>query len=178
MPIDQKTNQMVVTRSGGKLAGAYNTREVEGRPGFRPTSGMDNFRLAAIVEKRRARILYASEDKDKSDFLAHNLLDYEIRCTESAADAIYLAMTGGYDLILVDDHLSGITGIEICRQIRAYNHRTPILVMAGPNEDAKRRHAIEAGAQGYWPEPLEFGKLDCEIGRLLDLKQKCMSAVA
>ncbi len=133
---------------------------------------------AAVVERRKPRILYATEDKADCDQLARNLVGYEVRNAASAADAIYLAMTGGYDLVLVDNHLPGITGIEVCRQIRAYDHRLPILVVAGPNEDAKRRRACEAGAQGYWPNPLDAEKLDREIGRLLELRQKCLRAVA
>lgn len=172
MSTNRKTNRIMVATSDIGPTGVYNQRGMGGRPESLPEGLADEFRLAGGNSKQKQRILYASENNAHCDYLVRNLVDYEVRSTASAADAIYLALTGGYDLILVDDRLPGLTGIEVCRQIRAYDHRMPILVISGPDEESKRHRALYAGAQGYWPAPVNVEKLYREVSRLLDLKQR------
>jgi DNA-binding response OmpR family regulator len=49
--------------------------------------------------------------------------------------------------------MSEITGVELCRQIRAFDKSTPILMCSGAVTEADREEASLAGAQGYIGKP-------------------------
>lgn len=128
------------------------------------------------MKEQKPRILYADEDRDNREFIVRDLVDYEVACATTTADALREGKSGAFDLILLDDRLSGATGIEICREIRAQDRWTPILVLSGPDDKMMRNRAIEAGAQDYWPTPVDMEAVGREIRRLIELKRSAMRA--
>jgi DNA-binding response OmpR family regulator len=119
------------------------------------------------MKDRKQRILYVDENRDNCDFIASDLSEYEVTCAMSAEEALRQGKSSGFDLILLDDRLPEATGIEICREIRAYDQQTPILILSGPDDKAARKKAIEAGAQDYWPKPTDLEAVRREIRSLL-----------
>jgi CheY-like chemotaxis protein len=120
------------------------------------------------MENRKQRILYVDENKDNCDFIMNDLSEYEVTCAMEVEEALRQGKSTVFDLILLDDRLPGATGIEICREIRARDGQTPILILSGPEDEARRKKAIEAGAQGYWPTPTDLGAVKREIRSLLE----------
>jgi CheY-like chemotaxis protein len=120
------------------------------------------------MEDRKQRILYVDENKDNCDFITNDLSEYEVTCAMDVEDALRQGRSTGFDLILLDDRLPGATGIEICQEIRTRDRQTPILILSGPDDEARRKRAIEAGAQGYWPVPTDLEAVRREIERLLE----------
>ncbi|MGE0130518.1 MAG: PleD family two-component system response regulator [Blastocatellales bacterium] len=128
------------------------------------------------MEERKPRILYADENRDNRDFIVRDLVDYEVACVTTAVDAVREVKSSGFDLILLDDRMSGATGIEICQEIRAHDRWTPILILSGPDDETMRNKAIESGAQDYWPAPVDLEEVSAEIRRLIGLKRAAISA--
>jgi CheY-like chemotaxis protein len=118
------------------------------------------------MKDRKQRVLYVDENKDNCDFITNDLSEYEVTCAMDVEDALRQGKSTGFDLILLDDRLPGVTGIEICREIRARDRRTPILILSGPDDEARRKKAIEVGAQGYWPTPTDLEAVKREIRSL------------
>jgi DNA-binding response OmpR family regulator len=73
--------------------------------------------------------------------------------TGNSADVFNLAATERFDAILLDNWMPELTGIELCRQIRTFDHVTPILFCSGAKAD--KREAISVGAQGYIGKPFD-----------------------
>jgi DNA-binding NarL/FixJ family response regulator len=67
----------------------------------------------------------------------------------TAAEALELAVKGGYDLAVIDVLLKGVSGLELIKQIRERGVETPILVMSMHDEMFYAERALRAGAQGY-----------------------------
>jgi CheY-like chemotaxis protein len=128
------------------------------------------------MKEKKPRILYADEDRDNREFIVRDLVDYEVVCATTVVDALREGKSGGFDLILLDDRLSGATGIEICQEIRALDRWTPILIISGPDDTMMRNKAIRAGAQDYWPTPVDMEAVGREIRRLIELKRAAMRA--
>jgi CheY-like chemotaxis protein len=120
------------------------------------------------MKDRKQRILYVDENKDNCDFITNDLSEYEVTCAMNVEDALRQWKSTGFDLILLDYWLPGATGIEICREIRARDRQTPILILSGLEGEARRKKAMEAGAQGYWPAPTDLEVVKREIGNLLE----------
>lgn len=71
------------------------------------------------------------------------------------------------DVILLDVMLPGTSGIEICRELRARGHDTPIIFVSARSEELDVVVGIEVGADDYVPKPYRMRELVARIGALL-----------
>jgi DNA-binding response OmpR family regulator len=62
------------------------------------------------------------------------------------------ALTGRYDVVLLDLMLPGKDGLEVCREVRARSD-VPIIVLTARGEEADRVMGLELGADDYLPKP-------------------------
>lgn len=73
------------------------------------------------------------------------------------------------DLLLLDVMLSGVSGFQICREIRGDSSLTkiPILIVSAMNSDEEVRHGLAQGADDYVTKPFRMGALLQRIDALL-----------
>ncbi len=64
-----------------------------------------------------------------------------------------------YDLLLLDLMLPGMSGIELCRRLRAQRNTTPILVLTARDAVPDRVAGLDAGADDYLVKPFAFAEL-------------------
>jgi two-component system KDP operon response regulator KdpE len=81
---------------------------------------------------------------------------YDVADAECGEDALDLIYSEKYDLILLDINMPGITGIEVCRQVRT-NSDIPIVIMSAGEES--RRRALDAGANDYLKKPFSVSQI-------------------
>jgi len=72
-----------------------------------------------------------------------------------------------YDLIILDLMLPSLDGYAICRQVRAQNIVTPILVLTARAETETKVELLLAGADDYLVKPFSFDELLARIHALL-----------
>jgi DNA-binding response OmpR family regulator len=77
------------------------------------------------------------------------------------------AVTLKPDLILVDLRLPGMTGIEICKQVRATQSATPIIVLSAVGEEIDKVLLLEIGADDYVVKPFGTRELMARIRAVL-----------
>src|ERR1043166_3542327 len=77
------------------------------------------------------------------------------------------AMTIKPDLVLVDLRLPGMTGIEICKQLRAAKVKTPIVVLSAVGDEVDKVLLLEIGADDYVVKPFGSRELLARIRALL-----------
>ena len=82
-------------------------------------------------------------------------------------DAVEVAERLNPDVILLDVMLPGTSGIEICRELRARGHDTPIIFVSARSEELDVVVGIEVGADDYVPKPYRMRELVARIGALL-----------
>lgn len=71
------------------------------------------------------------------------------------------------DVVLLDVMLPGVSGIEICRALRAQGVDTPIIMVSSRSEELDVVVGIEVGADDYVPKPYRMRELVARIGALL-----------
>src|SRR6202047_2546694 len=71
------------------------------------------------------------------------------------------------DLILVDLRLPGMSGIEICKQLRAAQVKTPIIVLSALGDEVDKVLLLEIGADDYIVKPFGTRELMARIRALL-----------
>jgi two-component system KDP operon response regulator KdpE len=75
---------------------------------------------------------------------------YEVIEAECGESALKLIHSGKYDLILLDVNMPGISGIDVCREVRTISD-IPIIIMSAGDEG--RTRALEVGANDYLKKP-------------------------
>lgn len=93
------------------------------------------------------RILLVEDNPDTCALVAHVLKDYVLEVVHTKADALLKAAREKYSLVLLDYYLPDGTGEEACRELRKFDHRTPILFVTSSATFSETR-ARSIGAQG------------------------------
>jgi len=117
----------------------------------------------------RGRILCTEDDEDTRGLLVItlNMAGYEVICTDNAEKALALIKSEKFDLCLLDNWMPGVSGEDLCKKIREFDGRTPILFYSGAAYEEDKKRAIGAGAQGYLVKPVMDDKLIAEVGRII-----------
>ena len=118
---------------------------------------------------RRKHILCADDHQDTRDMMAA-LLDmcgYEVTTAGSLAEVLPLTESGGFDLLLLDGWYSDGLGVDLCKRIRHFDKRTPILFLSGLAFPSDIDKGMAAGAQAYLPKPFEFDVLEQTIEQFI-----------
>lgn len=117
----------------------------------------------------KGRILCTEDDADTRDLITFTLTEagFDVICTGSAVEALDLIKTQPFDLCLMDSWLPGLSGDELCKQIREFDSTTPILFYTGAAYDADKARALAAGAQGYLVKPVIGDDLIAQVARLI-----------
>ncbi len=117
----------------------------------------------------KGRILCTEDDEDTRELLIITLeqAGYEVFCTDGAAKAIELVKTQRFDLCLIDNWMPGISGDDLCKEIREFNSETPILFYSGAGYETDKQRAFDSGAQGYIVKPVLDNELVSEIVRII-----------
>jgi two-component system, OmpR family, copper resistance phosphate regulon response regulator CusR len=69
------------------------------------------------------------------------------------------AMTGGFDLMVLDIGLPGIDGFTVLRKLRAEHNPIPVVVLTARDSVQDTVAGLEGGADDYMPKPFRFEEL-------------------
>jgi DNA-binding response OmpR family regulator len=100
-------------------------------------------------------VLIIEDDPDILELLQIHLRDLECS-TKIAMDGntgLQVAMDEVFDLIILDLMLPKMDGLEVCRQLRAKNIATPILMLTARSEEIDKVLGLETGADDYLTKP-------------------------
>jgi DNA-binding response OmpR family regulator len=115
--------------------------------------------------------LLVVEDEHKIANALKRGLEQETYAVDVAYDAdegLSSALTGDYDLIVLDRMLPGlIEGIDIAKEVRANKLHVPILMLTAKDQIADRVTGLNAGADDYLIKPFAFEELLARVRALL-----------
>ena len=77
---------------------------------------------------------------------------YEVDTCNNGYDAIDMAAEGAYDLIILDEMMPGMTGMEVCQAVRK-DSQLPIIMLTARGEEIDRILGLEMGADDYIVKP-------------------------
>jgi DNA-binding response OmpR family regulator len=110
------------------------------------------------------------EDEEKVSRLIVRGLTAERFAVDVAADGntgLELAQAYGYDLIILDLMLPGLSGTEVLRRVRLNNAQTPVLVLTARDALGEKVAHFELGADDYLTKPFAFAELIVRVKALL-----------
>ena len=125
------------------------------------------------------RILLVEDESDAAAVLAKGLREraYAVDIANDGLQALELAATNDYDLLVLDLLLPRIDGLEVCRRLRRDGLTTPILMLTARGEPDQRVQGLDVGADDYLPKPYHFPELLARARALLRRGPALASAV-
>ena len=122
------------------------------------------------------RLLFAEDDRALRTSIVRGLREasYEVEPAATGTTALTLAEAGPWDAIVLDVLLPGMSGVDVCRAIRARGDRSPILMLTALDAVEHRIAGLDAGADDYLTKPFDFGEL---LARLRALTRRNSDAL-
>ena len=112
-----------------------------------------------------AKVLIVEDEQAIVDILEFNLMreGYEALTAMEGPEGLEKARSADPDLILLDVMLPGLTGFEICSQLRQEDFSMPIIMLTAKGEENDKVFGLEAGADDYITKPFSMRELMARV---------------
>ena len=92
---------------------------------------------------------------------------FRVECVYDGESGAEYALTGIYDLLILDVMMPKLDGFQVAQQVRAQRCATPILMLTARSDVQDRIAGLNAGADYYLTKPFDSGELLASINALL-----------
>jgi DNA-binding response OmpR family regulator len=115
------------------------------------------------------RILVVEDEAGLANSIVAGLKEerYAVDRAEDGENAEFLAETNDYDLIVLDVMLPKLDGLQVCRDLRSRNVKTPILMLTALDGTADKVKGLDSGAEDYLTKPFSFEEFLARVRALL-----------
>lgn len=122
------------------------------------------------------RIMIAEDEEKLADALVQIFAKNKMTADAfgNGIDALDNALTGIYDVIVLDIMMPGMNGIEVLRKIRAEGMDTPVLMFTAKDEISDKVKGLDSGADDYLTKPFATEEL---LARVRALGRRSSAAI-
>jgi two-component system OmpR family response regulator len=115
------------------------------------------------------RLLLIEDELTTADLVCESLREagYEVEHVADGHRGLERAMTGSWDLIILDRTLPGLDGITVLQTLRQHGMDTPVLLLSALGDVDDRVTGLKAGGDDYLGKPYAFVELQARIEALL-----------
>lgn len=112
--------------------------------------------------------ILVAEDNDSNYFLVETMLsNHNLARARNGVEAVRLAQSKIYNVILMDIRMPEMDGLEATRNIRKFDTETPIVALTANSFDSDREAALEAGCTAYLAKPVRQKDLTALLTKLI-----------
>jgi DNA-binding response OmpR family regulator len=117
----------------------------------------------------RRKILVVEDEPNMSRGLKDNLEfeGYEVDIAENGAVGLTMIRSNPYALVVMDVMMPEMSGLEVCRQVRAVGIAVPIILLTAKSEEIDKVVGLELGADDYITKPFSLRELLARIKAVL-----------
>ena len=121
-----------------------------------------------MKEEKKIRILFVDDHTDTRVALCRilSVSGFDIVTAGSFDQALEFAAADRFDLYLLDNWLRDRSGLDLCRKIRSFDSRTPIVFYSAAAYESDKTQAFDAGAQRYITKPANIEEIEAVIQSL------------
>jgi two-component system OmpR family response regulator len=115
------------------------------------------------------RVLVVEDEPKMAELLARGLREegHAADVAGTGEDALWMARAVAYDAIVLDVMLPGTDGFAVCRELRAAEIWSPVLMLTARDAVDDRISGLDAGADDYLTKPFSFGELLARLRALV-----------
>lgn len=117
----------------------------------------------------KPRVLVADDEPGVRRALERGLAaeGMDVVGTADGPAALQAALTGAFDVVLLDIMLPGLSGYRVLERIRAQGVHTPVLLVSAKDGEFDQADGLDLGADGYVVKPFSFRVLVAQVRALL-----------
>jgi two-component system OmpR family response regulator len=114
------------------------------------------------------RVLVVEDEIKMAELLARGLREegHAVDVAGRGEDALWMVRATPYDIVILDIMLPGLDGLETCRQMRASEVWTPVLILTARDAVSDRVAGLDTGADDYLVKPFSFSELVARLRAL------------
>ncbi|WP_037042940.1 response regulator transcription factor [Pseudonocardia halophobica] len=116
-----------------------------------------------------ARVLVVDDEPGVRTALARGLTaeGMEVVAVGDGNSALRAALTGGFDAVVLDIILPGLSGYRVLERMRAAGVDTPVLMVSAKDGEVDQADGLDLGADGYLVKPFSFVVLVAQLKAML-----------
>ena len=111
------------------------------------------------------KILVIEDDREMIDLLTIHLTaeGYQVDASADGEAGLRAFQSGKYGLVILDWMLPSLSGIDVLREIRANDSRTPVMMLTARGEETDKVLGLELGCDDYLTKPFSMRELTARI---------------
>lgn len=115
------------------------------------------------------KVLVIEDEKKIRDFLVKGLEEeyYEVDTASDGEEGLDLLRLNRYDVVILDNIMPKLTGVEVCSMARTSGIQTPIIILSVLTKPSQKVTLLNSGADDYLAKPFLFRELKARIHALL-----------
>lgn len=115
------------------------------------------------------RILVIEDEAKVGSFIKRALEEesYAVDLCADGAQGLDLALSGSYDLVIVDLMVPSLPGLEIVKRLRKEKITSPVLILTALSQIDQKVKGLDAGADDYLTKPFAIDELSARVRALL-----------
>jgi two-component system response regulator RegX3 len=119
--------------------------------------------------QRKLRLLIVEDEEAIRAGLVDVLVyhGYEVEFAADGPTGLGMALSGRFDLVLLDVMLPGMDGFEICNRIRAQDRDQPVIMLTAKSTDEDIIQGLSLGADDYVAKPFSVAQLVLRVQAVL-----------
>ncbi|HWC83384.1 MAG TPA: response regulator transcription factor [Pseudonocardiaceae bacterium] len=118
-----------------------------------------------MTAEERPRVLVADDELGVRRALQRGLTaeGMDVAAAADGPSALRAALTGAFDIVLLDIMLPGMSGYRVLERLRAEAVRTPVLLVSAKDGEFDQADGLDLGADGYLVKPFSFRVLVAQV---------------
>ena len=115
------------------------------------------------------RLLIADDDKEIRELLEFDLSHsgYETDVAKDGEEALQKALSGNYDIILLDVMMPKMNGFDVCKHVRSVKPSIPILMLTAKGTITDKTQGFDSGADDYIVKPFDIQEVLLRVRALV-----------
>lgn len=113
------------------------------------------------MKTAKPSVLCVDDNEDNLDLLTYlfEAENFEVTTCATLQDCLSQTRQNRYSAIILDNRFGDESSLEVCKEIRTNNPKTPIIFYSGEAREAEIAKALDACANAYLVKPLDLDKL-------------------
>jgi two-component system alkaline phosphatase synthesis response regulator PhoP len=115
------------------------------------------------------RILIIEDDKAMASALTLGFEHegYIVRTVTDGVNGLHTALSGEADMLILDVMLPKMSGLDLCKQLRASGNKTPVIMLTARGQELDKVVGLKVGADDYVTKPFSFLELLARVEAVL-----------
>ncbi len=120
--------------------------------------------MTLLDDRRRHRVLVIEDEPGLADSVRYalDIEGFDVLVADSGVTGLESARVNQPDLVLLDLMLPGMSGLDVCRQIRLSSD-VPIIMLTAKDAESDKVASLELGADDYMTKPFSMRELVARI---------------